>query len=161
MTRLVDKPTVEVSTLIDAPVEAVWPLVSDINISSEFQDEFQRAEWLDDVGLGARFRGYNERRDAQWDTTCHVIAYEEYSVFGWAVEDPNDPVATWTFSLEPDAEGTRLTYTRVVGTAPSGLSSAIEKYPDREEEFIARRDAEHHDNMSQVVQGIRRLAEAD
>lgn len=161
MTRLIDKPTVEVTVDIDAAPEAVWPLVSDINVSAAFQDEFQGADWLDaEVALGARFRGRNSMRDSQWETTCHIVAYEEPRVFGWAVDDPDDPVATWTFTIEPDHEGSRLTYTRVVGTAPSGLTAAIERYPDREEEIIARRDATHTEHMTAVLNGIKALAEA-
>lgn len=160
MTRLADRPTVEVSALIAAPTSAVWELVTDINISSRFQDEFQEATWLDEgPALGARFVGKNATSRFTWETTCTVIAFEPRERFSWAVNDVDDPVAVWTFALQPSDAGTELIYRRVVGTGPSGLTSAIEKYPDREEEIIAKRDEVHRQHMQAVVDGIKDLAE--
>jgi len=41
--RYEDGPTVEVEVLIDAPIETVWALVTDINLPSRFSDEFRGA----------------------------------------------------------------------------------------------------------------------
>ena len=160
MTRLADGPTVEVYAEIEAPIEDVWDLVTDINVSARFQDEFQSAEWLDDgPRLGARFRGRNTLGSRTWETVSTITAYEEPRVFQWTVNDVDDPVATWTFLLD-EAEGTTtVRYHRVVGPGPSGLKAAIEKYPDREEEFIARRDEQHRTHMQAVLDGVKSLAE--
>ena len=161
MTRMADKPTVEVSVDIEAPPAVVWGLVTDINLSSRFQDEFVEGEWMDpEPGLGARFLGRNRMGDRTWETTNHVIAYEPDRRFGWAVDDPDVPGATWTFILDPIDEGTRLTYHRVVGPGPSGLTAAIAKYPEREEEFIERRSAVHRERMTAVIEGVKGLAES-
>ena len=161
MTRLADHPTVEVSALISAPTSAVWELVTDINISSRFQDEFQGATWLDEgPALGARFTGRNATSRFTWETTCTVVEFVRDGRFSWAVNDVDDPVAVWTFLLEATDNGTELTYRRVVGTGPSGLTAAIERYPDREEEIIAKRDEVHRQHMQAVVDGIKSLAEA-
>ncbi len=160
MARLSDGPTVEVSTRVGAPPSRVWALVTDINISKRFQDEFKGAEWLDDgPALGARFVGRNANTRFEWETICTVVEYEEDSTFSWVVNDLDDPIATWTFLLQPVEDGTLLTYHRVIGTGLSGLSIAIDKYPDREEEIIARRDEVHRAHMQAVVDGIRALAE--
>ena len=45
--HLSDCPTAEVSVLIGAPPQAVWSLVSDIQIPARFSSEFRGAEWLD------------------------------------------------------------------------------------------------------------------
>ena len=161
MTRLADRPTVEVSALIAAPASSVWELVTDINISSRFQDEFQEATWLDGgPALGARFVGKNATSRFSWETTCTIVEYAPGERFSWAVNDVDDPVAVWTFLLTANDDGTELTYRRVVGTGPSGLTAAIEKYPDREEEIIAKRDEVHRSHMQAVVDGIKDLAEA-
>lgn len=161
MTRLADRPTVEVSALIAAPPSAVWELVTDINISSRFQDEFQEATWLDEgPALGARFVGRNATSRFTWETTCTVIEFVPDERFSWAVNDVDDPVAVWTFVLTANDGGTELTYRRVVGTGPSGLTVAIEQYPEREEEIIAKRDEVHRQHMQAVVEGIKALAEA-
>ncbi|HSJ72509.1 MAG TPA: SRPBCC family protein [Acidimicrobiia bacterium] len=160
MTRLSDGPTVEVSAQIGAPPGRVWALVTDINISGRFQDEFKAADWLDEgTAVGSRFVGRNANSRFEWETVCTVVEYEENSIFSWVVNDPDDPVATWTFLLQPTEEGTLLTYHRVIGTGPSGLSMAIERHPDREEEIVARRDEVHRAHMQAVVDGIKGLAE--
>lgn len=160
MTRLSDRPTVEVSATIRALPGVVWEYVTDINISSRFQDEFQGADWLDEgPALGARFVGRNSSGRFEWETTCTVVECTPESTFSWVVNDVEDPVATWTFLLQEVEEGTLLTYHRVVGMGESGLTRAIEKYPDREEEIIADRDAVHREHMQAVVDGIKALAE--
>ncbi len=160
MTRLSDGPTVEVSARIGVPPDRVWALVTDINVSRLFQDEFKGAEWLDDgPALGARFVGRNANSRFEWETVCTVVEYVEDSTFSWVVNDLDDPVATWTFLLQPTEEGTLLTYHRVIGTGASGLSSAIGRHPEREEEIIAARDEVHRAHMQAVVDGIKGLAE--
>lgn len=160
MTRFADGPTVEVSANISAPASVVWSYITDINLSARFQDEFIEAEWLDDgPALGARFRGENAIGSRAWQTTCTIVGYEPDRVFAWAVNDVEDPAATWTFRIEDAEEGTTLIYHRVVGPGPSGLTSAIRKYPDREEEFVDARDAQHRHHMQAVVDGVKQLAE--
>lgn len=160
MARLSDRPTVEVSATIRALSSVVWDYVTDINISSRFQDEFQGAEWIDEgPALGARFVGRNTTDRLDWETTCTVVECTPFSTFSWVVNDIEDPVATWTFLLQEVEEGTLLTYHRVVGMGPSALTTLIERYPDREEEIIATRNAEHRDHMQAVVDGIKSLAE--
>jgi hypothetical protein len=46
-----------------------------------------------------------------------------------------------------------------LGPAPSGLTQAIERMPDREERIIDRRLAEHRGNMEATLRGIKELAE--
>ena len=162
MTRFEDGPTVEVSVDIDAPIDAVWDLVTDINLSARFQDEFKGAEWLDDgPHLGAQFVGRNAIGDRTWETTSTLVAYEPPHLFRWAVNDVQNPAATWTFRLDEHDHGTTLTYHRIVGPGPSGLTAIIEKYPDREEEFVARRDEQHRTHMRAVIEGVKGLAEVD
>lgn len=147
--------------MIAASPERVWELVTDINLPAGFQDEFREAEWLDGAGPGpgAAFRGRNRRGDREWETTSYVVAYEPERTFGWAVDDLDNPGATWTFRLVASDDVTTLVYRRTLGPGPSGLTRAIEKYPEREEEIIAARDEVHRANMQAVVDGIKDLAE--
>lgn len=161
MVRYADGPTVEVAREIAAPVEAVWDLVADIDLPARFSAEFQGAAWLDEPPrLGARFRGRNTHEAiGTWETTCTVIAYEPPRTFGWAVQDPGNPSATWRFDLEPAAVGTRLTMRARMGPGPSGLTPAIEAMPDKEERIVERRLEEWRRNMAATVAGIQELAE--
>lgn len=162
MARFTDGPIVEVAIDIAAPPAVVWDLVTDINLSAGFQDEFQEARWLDGdgPGLGATFVGRNRIGEREWETTSYVLAYEPEREFSWAVSDRDDPGATWTFRLEPAGDGTRLVYHRRLGPGPSGLTRAIAAHPEREEEIIAARDETHRQNMQAVIDAVKAMAEA-
>jgi len=160
MTRFADGPTVEVAIDIDAPIDVVWDLVTDIDLSAWFQDEFRGAEWLDDgPALEARFVGRNESGSRAWETTSTIVGFDPPRLFRWAVNDVDDPAATWTFRLDERVGGTGLTYHRVVGPGPSGLTAAIERYPHREEEIIASRDEQHRRHMRALIEGVKAIAD--
>jgi uncharacterized protein YndB with AHSA1/START domain len=58
-----DGPTTQVDVLIDAPIERVWQLVSDISVPAQFSTEFLGARWLDDTPcVRARFQGRNHHK---------------------------------------------------------------------------------------------------
>ena len=67
--------------------------------------------------------------------------------------------ARWRFDLEPDGDGSLLKFTAEIGPAPSGLTPAIERMPDREEDIVAKRMGEHNANMHRTVEGYKQLAE--
>ena len=75
------------------------------------------------------------------------------------VGSADDPVATWTFNQRSVPDGTEVHYTVVVGTAPSGLSDAIERHPDSEDKIIEKRLMIFQENMVKTLEGIRRLVE--
>lgn len=161
--KYADGPTTEVEVEVDAPVERVWVLVTDIELPARFSSELQGARWLDDgPALDARFVGRSHHPAAgTWETTCVVTRCEPHRSFEWAVGDPAYPSARWRFELEPQAgDGTRLRQWMRMGPAPSGLTPAIEAMPDKEERIVARRLAEHRANMAATLAGIKELAES-
>jgi ligand-binding SRPBCC domain-containing protein len=154
--RYADGPTVEVETLVDAPAEVVWALVSDVTTPVRFSEELQEVVWLDEQ----RFVGRSSHPAAgTWETTCTVVAREPGREFGWVVGDPGSPSASWRFQLEPAGAATLLRQSMRMGPAPSGLTPAIEARPDKEERIVERRLSEHRANMQRTVDGIKRLAE--
>jgi uncharacterized protein YndB with AHSA1/START domain len=162
--KYADGPTTEVEAEVDAPVERVWALVTDIDLPARFSSEFQGARWLDGgPALGARFVGRNQHPAAgTWETTCVVTVCTPHRTFEWAVGDPDFPSARWRFDLEPQAGGgTRLRQWMQMGPAPSGLTPAIEAMPDKEERIVARRLEEHRANMGATLAGIKELAESE
>lgn len=160
MTRFADGPVVEVSVSINAPLAMVWDLVSDINLPTRFQSEFVGAEWLDDgPTLNARFVGRNLRGDRTWETTSWLVSYEPMKVFGWAVNDRDEPGATWTYFLHESDTTTTLRFHRKLGPGESGVTYLIAKDPEHEEEIIAARDEQHRRSMQAVTDGIRDIAE--
>jgi uncharacterized protein YndB with AHSA1/START domain len=161
--KYAEGPTVEVDTYIDAPPSRVWDVIVDIDLPARFSEEFQGAQWLDDATepkVGARFVGRNRHPAVgEWETTSHVVACEPERVFEWAVTDPEQPSASWRFELAPEGSGTRLKQWMRMGPAPSGLSVAIDRMPDKEERIVARRQEEHRANMTTTIEGIKALVE--
>ena len=156
--KYADGPTVEVDTLIDAPLAVVWALVSDITTPVQFSEELHDARWIDEQRFVGRSR---HPAIGEWETTCTVVSREPEREFGWIVGDPDHPSAAWRFTLEPAARMTRLRQWMRMGPAASGLNIAIEARPDKEERIVARRLEEHRDNMQRTVDGIKRLAEGN
>jgi uncharacterized membrane protein len=156
-------PTVEVSTWIEAPPEAVWRLVSDIGLMPGLSRELQSVEWLDGVSqpaVGARFLG-RSKHDAlgEWSTTSYVVEYAPCRALAWAVEDPQQPSATWRFTLRPERDGTTLSQWVQLGPGRSGLSIAIDQMPDKEQKIVFVRLREFEESMTRALAAIKALAE--
>jgi|TARA_B100001750_G_C15442879_1_gene564553 hypothetical protein len=151
--------TVEVD--VNAPPEAVWPFINDINLPAHFSDEFQGAEWIStEPAVGATFLGRNRNeRMGDWEVVCHVVEHEENRIFAWNSVDPDQPAAQWRFELIPLAGATRLRFSMVLGPGPSGLTAIIEAMPDKEAKLVANRQAGQTSNMRRCVEGIRDLVE--
>ncbi len=161
--RYADNPTVQVETWIEASPERVWELVSDIELMPRLSPELQSVEWRDGgtgPELGARFIGWSEH-DAlgRWQTTSHIVDFDPPRSFGWAVEDPDNPTASWRFTVVPDAGGTLLRQWMQLGPARSGLSLAIDRMPDEEQKIVFVRLREFETNMAGTVETIKKLAE--
>jgi uncharacterized membrane protein len=161
--RYADKPTVEVQTWIDAPLQRVWEIVSDVELMPTMSSELQSVEWLDGAcgpAVGARFIGRSEHEAlGVWSTTSHVIECEPQRVLAWAVEDPANPTAIWRFRLQPKDGGTELSQWMQMGPARSGLSFAIDRMPDKEQKIVFVRMREFEQNMTSTLAHIKRLAE--
>jgi hypothetical protein len=77
----------------------------------------------------------------------------------WAVEDRDNPTATWRFSLQPKDGGTLLTQWLQMGPARSGLSFAIDRMPEKEQKIVFVRMREFEQNMGITLKHIKQLAE--
>lgn len=156
---LADGPGTFVEIEIDAPVEAVWPIVCDINFGAAFSDEFQGARWAEGVEgpiFGAQFIGTNKNDFmGTWEVPCFINRYEENQEFGWATSRPDNPGARWAFELEPNGESTKLRFSVALGPGPSGLTAFIASQPDMEERAINSRIRALNKNMRNVAEGIK------
>lgn len=162
--RYADMPTAEARIWIDAPVDRVWKLVSDVGLMPEMSQELQSVQWLDDAtgpALGHRFVG-RSRHEAlgEWSATSSVVEFEPERVFGWAVGDMAQPSALWRFRLEPVGGGTELSQWVQLGPGRSGLSLAIDRMPDKEEKIVFVRMREFERNMTATLAHIKNLAES-
>lgn len=162
--RLGDEPGTWVEVVIDAPVERVFALVSDISLPARFSEEFLGASWVggDGPSVGAVFNG-RSRHDAigEWEVLSFVEVFEPDRSFGWATVDAANPGSRWRYDLTPVGGGTRLRYSMSIGPGPSGLSISIDAMPEKEPRILRRRLHEHHANMCRTVEGIRAIAEGE
>jgi uncharacterized protein YndB with AHSA1/START domain len=165
--RFADGPSTEVDVLIDASPEAVWALVADIQLPARFSDEFLGATWTDggadpEPRVGRRFVGRNRHPAiGEWETTAVVVECEPPRVLGWVIGEPEQPSASWRFTLAPEGERTRLAQWMRVGPARSGINLAIDAMPDKEGRILRRRLGELHANMAATLQGIKAAAERE
>jgi uncharacterized protein YndB with AHSA1/START domain len=162
--RYAEAPTTDVELYVDAPPDRVWELVTDIHLIAAISPEVTSVEWSADATgpeVGARFVGHNRHQAiGEWQTTSIVIDCERPTVFGWAVTNADHPSAVWRFVLRPEGTGTVLRQWVQLGPAPSGLSIAIERMPDKEERIVARRLAEFRAGMTANLTRIKELSEA-
>jgi uncharacterized protein YndB with AHSA1/START domain len=99
-----------VTVHIDAPPERVWALVSDVTRIGRYSPETFEAEWLDGAtgpAVGVRFRGHvrrNGRGPVYW-TTSSITECEPNRAFAFGVGAPGKALNTWSYRLEPAADG--------------------------------------------------------
>ncbi len=158
-----DTPTVAAQTYIEAPLERVWPLVSDIHLMPGLSAELQEVAWLDGAtgpAPGHRFTGRNANAyRGPWETVSTVIECDEPRCFAWAVGDPGHPMSTWRFTLRPDGAGTLLEQSARMGPGRSGLSVAIDAMPDKEAKIVFVRLREWEAALKHNLAAIKEMAE--
>jgi hypothetical protein len=110
--------TLEASILIDAPTDVVWAIVSDLRRTGEWSPECRKVlVWgRGGVRRGGVITGFNRRRWLVWPTTSRIHVYDEGRAIGWTVFENR---TRWSYHLEPEDEGARLTERR---EAPDGVS---------------------------------------
>lgn len=123
----------EVGVDIDAPVEDVWNLVSDVTRIGEFSPETFEARWTrGSTGpqVGATFKGHVKRNGVgptYWSgcqvTRCEPPDESGTALFEFSVGAENVKVNNWGYRLEAlDAERTRVTeYFRLEPSLPVRL----------------------------------------
>jgi hypothetical protein len=163
--RYADGPTTEIESVVAAPVDRVWRVVTDQEWLAGVSDELQRVEWLDGAtaaGPGVRFRGHSAHAAiGEWSTVSTVTTWEPERSVRWTVEAdaPGGPAAQWGFDLDPVDGGTRVRQWARLGPGRSGLSPAIDRWPDKEERIVAGRLAEWRAGMERNMEAVRAAVE--
>lgn len=103
-----------VTVEMDAAVDVVWALVSDITRIGEFSPETFEAEWLDGAtgpAVGNRFRGHvkrNQKGPVYW-SDCIVTECDPEHIFGFSVMVKGKAINNWRYELEPNGDSTVVT----------------------------------------------------
>jgi hypothetical protein len=99
---------------VDAAPEVVYDLVADVTRTGEWSHEAVQVDWLDGATTaapGARFRGRNQQGWSKWTRRCEVLTADAPHTFAFRTVPgrlANDS-SLWTFTIEPDGDGSRLT----------------------------------------------------
>jgi uncharacterized protein YndB with AHSA1/START domain len=98
------------STVVNAPPELVYDVVTDLSRMGEWSPECVGVDLAPGgrVQLGTTFVGRNSRDDNEWTTDCRVLAAEPGREFSFFAGD-DETGTTWAFSFERTEGGTRLT----------------------------------------------------
>lgn len=117
-----------VTVTMQAPIEEVWDLVSDVTRIGEFSPETFEAEWLDGAdgpATGARFRGHvkrNERGPIYW-AECEVDVAsppaDGRAEFTFTVVNRGRRLNTWSYVLRSVDDGTEVTESFALADAPA------------------------------------------
>jgi uncharacterized protein YndB with AHSA1/START domain len=100
----------DVTVAIAAPPEVVYDLVADVTRMGEWSPECTSCEWLGEPGqVGSRFRGHNRSGLARWSTTAEVQVADRPRAFSFATMSGDKVSTVWSYRVEPDGYGTKLT----------------------------------------------------
>lgn len=152
-----NSPVLEESVRIDAPLDTVWEAIGDVRSMSEWSSQVvstRLRKGFDDVAVGVEFTNRNQRGDFAWVTHGQIVRYEPPNLLAFRI---TENYVIWSFALESDGEGTRVTHRR---DAPEGISAAsheaIEAYFGGEEAFTAEMQA----GMRSTLESLRSALEA-
>ncbi len=154
---------VEVSVRLDAPIQAVWDLLTDVQRMAGLGPEHVRARWLTPtVEVGARFEGWNRIGDREWDVVCVVTGCRPPGWIEWNVGEGPLPSSTWSYELTEGPGGTTTVTQRFRhGPGFSGVTAAVERHPDRAEQIVAGRSETLRTNMVSTLEAAGRLLTSD
>jgi hypothetical protein len=154
--------SVEVTVRFTQPTEAVWDLLTDVERMAGLGPEHVRAHWLGPgPAVGARFQGWNRIDDHEWDVICVVTDCRPPGFIQWNVGEGPLPSSTWSYTLASYPGGSTMVTQRFRhGPGPSGVSSAIERHPDRAARIVEFRSEMLRTNMIATLEAAARLLEA-
>ena len=104
---------VSVSVEINAPVEKVWAMITDLPRMGEWSPENKGGEWMKGAttaAVGASFKGKNGNGKKNWSTSVKVNALEAPRKFSFGLMVFGKNWCDWVYELEPTTTGCRVTH---------------------------------------------------
>lgn len=147
------------SIVVAARPDVVYAMVSDVTRMGEWSPVCTGGWWDDEAvrGVGAWFTGRNELPERTWETRCQVVAAEPGREFAWAVGGSEEPRVRWSYTFEPDGEGTRVTESWHF--LPAGLAFFEERYGADAPAQIANRADAARTGIPATLAAIKHAAE--
>lgn len=140
---------------VDATVEQVWDVISDVTRVGEWSHECHSARWLGNAQgpvPGARFRGRNRAgRLARWSRTCEIVT----------VDPPREMVwRTVPTRLFPDSTQWRIRVERREGRTLITQSFAVLRAPWMLDRLYSRLIPAHQDRDARLAEDLARVGTA-
>ena len=114
----------EVETVVSAPVEQVWEVVSDLRRIGEFSPQCRKVLARGPIRLGSRMLNLNRQGWMWWPTSAKVVEYEPLSRIAFAITENR---MVWSYTVIPDADGTRIVHRREAPQGTTAVSRALIK----------------------------------
>ncbi len=117
-------PLLKAEIEIEAPVDKVWDLISDLNRMPQWSPQCRKMKALGPIRPGTRTLNLNRRGMLFWPTTSTITEVIPERKLAFRV-DINHTV--WTYELEPTATGTRVTESRHAENGVTTVSAVATK----------------------------------
>jgi uncharacterized protein YndB with AHSA1/START domain len=117
-------PILKAEIEINAPVNKVWALVSDVSRMPEWSPQCRIMKALGPIRPGTRTLNLNRRGWLFWPTTSVITEVVPDRKFAFRIPENT---TVWSYEFEPTASGTRLTETRHAENGVSKVSSGLTK----------------------------------
>ena len=109
----------ELSTEIDAPIDRVWAIVSDLKRMGEWSPQCRKMVVFGDVRPGTRTLNINRKGMLVWPTNAKVVALDPKERIAFRVSENK---TVWSYVLEATESGTRVTERREAPNGTTGFS---------------------------------------
>jgi uncharacterized protein YndB with AHSA1/START domain len=146
-------PLLQAQIDIDAPVEKVWALVSDLSLMPQWSPQCRLMKALGPVRQGTMTINFNRRNRMFWPTTSVVTEVIPEKKLAFRV-----PInrTIWSYELQPTETGTRLVETRhaengVTAFSNMSVNALLGGVPSFERELV--------DGMNATLSRIKAAAE--
>lgn len=115
-------PLLQATIDIDAPVDKVWGLISDLSRMPQWSPQCRFMKTLGPLRPGTRTVNLNRRNFMFWPTTSRITEVIEGQKLAFRV-DANNTI--WSYELEPTETGTRVTESRHAENGTTAVSNAL------------------------------------
>ncbi|BBX00526.1 polyketide cyclase [Mycolicibacterium moriokaense] len=115
------EPLLQAQIEINAPVEKVWSLISDLRLMPQWSPQCRLMKALGGpLRQGSRTLNFNRRNLLFWPTTSRITEFIPEKKLAFRV-DQNGTV--WSYELEPTENGTRVIESRHAENGVSAFSN--------------------------------------
>lgn len=131
-------PLLQAQIDINAPLEKVWALVSDLSKMPQWSPQCRVMKALGPLRQGTRTVNLNRRNRMFWPTTCTVTEVIPQKKLAFRVNQNN---AVWSYELESTDAGTRVVESRhaengVTAFSNMSVNAVLGGVPNFERELV-------------------------